>query len=156
MDRITEVKQKMEKAEKEGKDILPLVTWLKDVENLMDRITEVKQKIEAAVKEGEDITRRVETLLKDMEKLELKVKPIQEDMVNNREPSACFFNCSERYRASKEVEEILEEIRRLVQNIPDVVYSTTIPKVEYIPGPTIPTYNSNSQSGVHARTFNSG
>ena len=115
---------------------------VRDMKNLMDRITEVKQKKEAAEKEGKDILPRVVTWLEDVEKLELKVNPIQEEMVNNKKPSACFLNCSKRYRASKEVEEILEEIKRLVQvveNIPDVVYSTTIPKaVEHIPGPTIP------------------
>uniref|UniRef100_A0A2N9G432 Uncharacterized protein n=1 Tax=Fagus sylvatica TaxID=28930 RepID=A0A2N9G432_FAGSY len=116
LDRRVYVKNETEAAKKEGNEIrAQVVTWLEDVENLMDRITEVKQKIEAAVKEGKDILRQVETLLKDMEKLELKVNPIQEEMVNNKKPSACFLNCNKRYRASKEVEEILEEIKRLLQ-----------------------------------------
>jgi disease resistance protein RPS2 len=108
---------------------------VRDMKNLMDRITEVKQKMEAAEKEGKDILPRVVTWLEDVEKLELKVNPIQEE-----KPSACFLNCSKRYSASREVEEILEEIKRLVvENIPDVVYSTTKPKaVEHLPGPSIP------------------
>uniref|UniRef100_A0A2N9J404 Uncharacterized protein n=1 Tax=Fagus sylvatica TaxID=28930 RepID=A0A2N9J404_FAGSY len=85
---------------------------VRDMKNLMDRITEVKQKKEAAEKEGKDIRPQVVTLLEDVEKLELK---------------------------SKEVEDILEEIKRLKDNILDVVYLTTIPKAEeHLPAPLIP------------------
>jgi disease resistance protein RPS2 len=78
-------------------------------------------------------------LLEDVEKLELKVNPIQKEMVDNKKPSACFLNCYKRYRESKEVEDILEEIKRLKDNILDVVYLTTIPKAEeHLPAPLIP------------------
>ncbi|KAK7856999.1 disease resistance protein [Quercus suber] len=62
-------------------------------------------------------------------------------MVNDKKPSRCFFNCKKRYIDSKEVEEILEEIKRLLEDgtFPEgVVYPARIPRaVEYIPGPSI-------------------
>ncbi len=100
-----------------------LVTQMK---SLVDRREEVKDENEAAKKEGKEIRAQVVTWLEDVEKLELKVNPIQEEMVNKKKPSACFLNCNKRYRESRKVEEILEEIKRLVENIPDVVYSTTM------------------------------
>uniref|UniRef100_A0A2N9FBV4 AAA+ ATPase domain-containing protein n=1 Tax=Fagus sylvatica TaxID=28930 RepID=A0A2N9FBV4_FAGSY len=102
---------------------------VREMERLVDLREQVKLKKEAAEKEGNEIRSRVIKWLHDVEKLELRVNPIQEQMHNNKKPSACFLNCSKRYRESREVEEILEEIKRLVQvveNIPDVVYSTTI------------------------------
>ena len=102
---------------------------VREMERLVDLREQVKLKKEAAEKEGNEIRSRVIKWLHDVEKLELRVDPIQEQMHNNKKPSACFLNCSKRYRESREVEEILEEIKRLVQvveNIPDVVYSTTI------------------------------
>uniref|UniRef100_A0A2N9I826 Uncharacterized protein n=1 Tax=Fagus sylvatica TaxID=28930 RepID=A0A2N9I826_FAGSY len=98
---------------------------VRDMKNLMDRITEVKQK-EAAEKEGKDILAQVVTCLEDVEKLKLKVNLIQEEMVKKKKHFASFLNCNKRYRESRKVEEILEEIKRLVENIPDVVYSTTM------------------------------
>uniref|UniRef100_A0A2N9G4H7 Uncharacterized protein n=1 Tax=Fagus sylvatica TaxID=28930 RepID=A0A2N9G4H7_FAGSY len=92
-------------------------------------------------KEGEEILGEVVTWLEDVEKLELKVNPIQEEMVNNKKPSACFLNCNKRYRASKEVEEILEEIKRLLQAgifANGMVNPSRGPRaVEHIPGPSI-------------------
>ncbi|GMY39437.1 disease resistance protein At4g27190-like, partial [Fagus crenata] len=88
---------------------------VKDMKSLVDRRVYVKNEKEAAEKEGKEIQGEVVTWLEDVEKLELKVNPIQEEMVNNKKPSACFINCNKRYRASKEVEEILEEIKRLLQ-----------------------------------------
>ena len=62
-------------------------------------------------------------------------------MVNDKKPSRCFFNCKKRYIASKEVEEILEDIKRLLEDgtFPEgVVYPARIPRaVEHIPGPSI-------------------
>ena len=52
----------------------------------------------------------------DVQKLQLRVNPIQEEMVNDKKPSRCFFNCKKRYIASKDVEEILEEIKRLLED----------------------------------------
>ncbi|GMY31492.1 disease resistance protein At4g27190-like, partial [Fagus crenata] len=95
-----------------------LDVMVREMKNLMDRIMEVKHKKEAAEKEGMDVLAQVITCLVDVEKLERRVNLIQEE-----KPSACFLNCSKRYSASREVEEILEEIKRLVQvvgNIPDV------------------------------------
>ncbi|GMY31500.1 disease resistance protein At4g27190-like, partial [Fagus crenata] len=89
-----------------------LVTQMK---SLVDRRVGVKNEKEEAEKEGQEIRAEVVTWLEVVEKLELKVNPIQEEMVNNKKPSACFLNCNKRYKASKEVEEILEEIKRLLQ-----------------------------------------
>ncbi|GMY10182.1 putative disease resistance protein, partial [Fagus crenata] len=89
-----------------------LVTQMK---SLVDRREEVKDEKEAAKKEGKEIRAQVVTWLVDVENLELKVNPIQEEMVNKKKPSACFLNYNKRYRKSRKVEEILEEIKRLLQ-----------------------------------------
>jgi disease resistance protein RPS2 len=115
-----------------------LVTQMK---SLVDRREEVKDENEAAKKEGKEIRAQVVTWLEDVEKLELKVNPIQEEMVNKKKPSACFLNCNKRYRESRKVEEILEEIKRLLQAgifANGMVNPSRGPRaVEHIPGPSI-------------------
>ncbi|GMY10183.1 disease resistance protein At4g27190-like [Fagus crenata] len=109
---------------------------VKNMDELVDRREEVKDETEAAVKEGKDILAQVVTWLEDVEKLELKVNPIQEEMVNNKKPSACFLNCSKRYKASREVEEILEEIKRLLDagSFPNGVADPSPRAVLHFPG----------------------
>ncbi|KAM3744342.1 hypothetical protein ACB098_06G045900 [Castanea mollissima] len=98
----------------------------KEMKSLMDRIKEVKHEKEANEKEGNEIRAQVVTWLEDVEKLQLRVNPIQ-----GKKPSACFLNCSKRYRESNEVEGILEEIKRLLE-------AGKVPRaVEHIPGPSI-------------------
>ncbi|KAF3947792.1 hypothetical protein CMV_026126 [Castanea mollissima] len=108
----------------------------KEMKSLMDRIKEVKHEKEANEKEGNEIRAQVVTWLEDVEKLQLRVNPIQ-----GKKPSACFLNCSKRYRESNEVEGILEEIKRLLEvgNFESgMAYPTRIPRtVEHIPGPSI-------------------
>uniref|UniRef100_A0A2N9HQT7 AAA+ ATPase domain-containing protein n=1 Tax=Fagus sylvatica TaxID=28930 RepID=A0A2N9HQT7_FAGSY len=115
-----------------------LVTQMK---SLVDRREEVKDENEAAKKEGKEIRAQVVTWLVDVENLELKVNPIQEEMVNKKKPSACFLNCNKRYRESRKVEEILEEIKRLLQAgifANGMVNPSRGPRaVEHIPGPSI-------------------
>ncbi|GMY31432.1 disease resistance protein At4g27190-like [Fagus crenata] len=116
---------------------------VKDMKSLVDRRVYVKNEKEAAEKEGKEILGEVVTWLEDVEKLELKVNPIQEEMVNKKKPSACFLNCNKRYRESRKVEEILEEIKRLLEEAGTfkdfgVAYTTRGPRaVEHIPGPSI-------------------
>uniref|UniRef100_A0A2N9J3X1 Uncharacterized protein n=1 Tax=Fagus sylvatica TaxID=28930 RepID=A0A2N9J3X1_FAGSY len=74
---------------------------VKDMKSLVDRRVYVKNEKEAAEKEGKEILGEVVTWLEDVEKLELKVNPIQEEMVNKKKPSACFLNCNKRYRESR-------------------------------------------------------
>ena len=118
-----------------------LVALEKEMKCLMDRRKEVKHETEIAEKVGNEIRAQVVTWLEDVEKLQLRVNPIQEEMVNNENTSACFLNCSKRYKASKEVEEILQEIKRLLDVgsfNSGVVYPTGVPRaVEHIPGPSI-------------------
>ncbi|KAF3970979.1 hypothetical protein CMV_005385 [Castanea mollissima] len=113
-----------------------------EMKSLTDRIKEVKRETEAADKEGKEIRAQVETWLKDVETLQPRVNAIQEQMVNNKRPSRCFLNCRKRYRASREVEETLKEIKRLLLVAASfdsgVVYLTPVPRaVECIPGPSI-------------------
>ncbi|KAL4613914.1 hypothetical protein ACB092_07G016700 [Castanea dentata] len=113
-----------------------------EMKSLTDRIEEVKRETEAAEKEGKEIRPQVVTWLKDVETLQPRVNAIQEQMVNNKRPSRCFLNCRKRYRASREVEETLKEIRRLLPVAASfdsgVVCLTRVPRaVECIPGPSI-------------------
>ncbi|KAM3693841.1 hypothetical protein ACJW31_07G014800 [Castanea mollissima] len=113
-----------------------------EMKSLTDRIEEVKRETEAAEKEGKEIRAQVVTWLEDVAKLQPRVNAIQEQMVNNKRPSRCFLNCRKRYRASREVEETLKEIKRLLLVAASfdsgVVYLTPVPRaVECIPGPSI-------------------
>ena len=114
----------------------------KEMKRLMDRRKEVNPETEVAKKEANEIRDQVVTWLEEVEKLRLRVDAIQGQMVNNKEPSQCFLNCRKRYIASSEVEEILEEIKRLLLVAEKfnygVVCPTRVPRVvEHIPGPSI-------------------
>ncbi|KAF3968899.1 hypothetical protein CMV_007261 [Castanea mollissima] len=114
----------------------------KEMESLTVHIEVVKRETEAAEKEGKEIKAQVVIWLKDVETLQPRVKAIQGQMVNNKRPSRCFLNCRKRYRASREVEETLKEIRRLLPVAASfdsgVVSLTRVPRaVECIPGPSI-------------------
>ncbi|XP_075655382.1 disease resistance protein At4g27190-like isoform X2 [Castanea sativa] len=126
-----------------------LVALEKEMKCLMDRRKEVKHETEIAEKVGNEIRAQVVTWLEDAEKLQLRVNPIQEEMVYNENTSACFLNCSKRYKASKEVEEILQEIKRLLDVgsfSSGVAYSTRVPRaVEHIPGPSIKSQKTASR-----------
>ncbi|XP_075671424.1 disease resistance protein At4g27190-like [Castanea sativa] len=113
-----------------------------EMKSLTDRIKEVKGETEAAEKEGHKIRAQVVTWLKDVETLQPRVNAIQGQMFNNKKPSRCFLNCRKRYRASREVEEILKEVKRLLLVAGSfdsgVVCLTGVPRaVEHIPGPSI-------------------
>ncbi|KAL4613911.1 hypothetical protein ACB092_07G016400 [Castanea dentata] len=114
----------------------------KEMESLTVHIEVVKRETEAAEKEGKEIKAQVVIWLKDVETLQPRVNAIQGQMVNNNRPSRCFLNCRKRYRASREVEETLKEIRRLLPVAASfdsgVVCLTRVPRaVECIPGPSI-------------------
>ena len=78
----------------------------REMKSIMDRKKDVEHETETTKKEGNEIRAEVITWLEDVEKLQRRVNPILEN-----KPSACFLNCSKRYRESSEVEEILEEIK---------------------------------------------
>ncbi|KAM4097612.1 hypothetical protein ACJW30_07G014500 [Castanea mollissima] len=111
----------------------------KEMECLTVHIEVVKRVMEAAEKEGKEIGAQVVIWLKDVETLQPRVNAIQGQMVNNKRPSRCFLNCRKRCRASREVEETLEEIRRLLLVAASFDSSLTrVPEaVVYIPGPSI-------------------
>ena len=108
----------------------------REMKSIMDRKKDVEHETETTKKEGNEIRAQVVTWLEDVEKLQLRVNPIQ-----GKKPSACFLNCSKWYRESNEVEGILEEIKKLLEvgNFESgVAYPTRIPRaVEHIPGPSI-------------------
>ncbi|KAM4087688.1 hypothetical protein ACB094_07G014100 [Castanea mollissima] len=110
-----------------------------EMKSLTDRIEEVKRETEAAEREGKEIRAQVVTWLKDVETLQPRVNAIQGQMGNNKRPSRCFLNCRKRYRASREVEETLKEIERLLLLAPSFDSGLTrVPEaVVYIPGPSI-------------------
>ncbi|KAM3741658.1 hypothetical protein ACB098_07G012800 [Castanea mollissima] len=127
-----------------------------EMKSLTDRIKEVKRETEAADKEGKEIRPQVLTWLEDVATLQPRVNAIQEQMVNNKRPSRCFLNCRKRYRASREVEETLKEIKRLLLVAASfdsgVVYLTPVPRaVECIPGPSIQGQTTASKKLVEIR-----
>ncbi|KAL4613909.1 hypothetical protein ACB092_07G016200 [Castanea dentata] len=111
----------------------------KEMESLKVHIEVVIRVREAAEKEGKEIGAQVVIWLKDVATLLTRVNAIQRQMVNNKRPSRCFLNCRKRYRASREVEETLKEIKRLLLVAPSFDSGLTrVPEaVECIPGPSI-------------------
>ena len=119
-----------------------LATVEEEMRSLTDRIIEVKRETEAVEKEGNELRAQVVTWLRNVETLQPRVNAIQGQMFNNKKPSRCFLNCRKRYRASREVEETLKEINRLLLVAGSfdsgVVCLTRVPRaVECIPGPSI-------------------
>ena len=83
----------------------------REMNSLMYHSKEVIEEKEVAEKEGNEIRSQVLKWLDDVEKLQLRVDQIREEVVDNKKPSRCSLNCSKRNRAvSREVQEILEEI----------------------------------------------
>ncbi|KAM3699123.1 hypothetical protein ACJW31_05G001700 [Castanea mollissima] len=108
----------------------------KEMKSLIDRREEILHETEAAKKEGSQIRVPVITWLEDVEVLQPRVNRIHENQA-----STCFLNFSKRYKGSREVEEILDNIKRLLKagKFPHcLVYPTRVPRVvEHIPGPSI-------------------
>ncbi|KAL4619209.1 hypothetical protein ACB092_06G063400 [Castanea dentata] len=108
----------------------------KEMKSLTDRRKEIIHETEAAKKEGSQIRAPIITWLEDVEQLQPRVNRIHEN-----KPSTCFLNFSKRYKGSREVEEILDNIKRLLEagKFPQgLVYPTRVPRaVEHIPGPSI-------------------
>ena len=78
-----------------------------EIKNLMNRRKEVEDAKEVAEKEGYEIKAQVVKWLEDVEKLQLRVNPIQEDFILNKKPFTSFLNCK--------VEETLNEIKWLLE-----------------------------------------
>uniref|UniRef100_A0A2N9HSD1 Uncharacterized protein n=1 Tax=Fagus sylvatica TaxID=28930 RepID=A0A2N9HSD1_FAGSY len=109
---------------------------VKDMKSLLDRREVVEDEKEAAEREGNVIRAQVVKWLGDVEKLQSSV----EEMVNDKKPSACFLNCRKRYRASKEVEKTLQDIKKLLEDgkFPNGVFDPKmLKKVEHIGGPSV-------------------
>ena len=124
-----------------------------EMKSLMSLRNEVKDETESAEREGKAIRGHVIEWLREVDELELelRVNPIQADIVNNRKLSGCSLNCRKRYRVSREVAEILQEIQRLLKSrsflTGSVVYPTTRPReVEHIPGPSIQGQTTSSKA----------
>ena len=104
------------------------------------------------MKEGKVIRANVIEWLREVDELQLKVKPIEAGMVNSRKLSGCSFNCRKRYRVSREVAEILPEIERLLKTASFnsgvfYFYPSRRPRaVEHIPGPSIQALTTASKS----------
>ncbi|GMY31325.1 putative serine/threonine-protein kinase [Fagus crenata] len=104
------------------------------IKNLMNRRKEVEDAMEVAEKEGYEIKAQVVKWLEDVVKLQLRVNPIQEDFILNKEPFTSFLNCK--------VEETLNEIKWLLEA------GSFDSIVEHIPGPSIRGQLYNGSTGV--------
>ncbi|XP_050248672.1 disease resistance protein At4g27190-like [Quercus robur] len=122
----------------------------KEMRSLIVLRDDVKDQTELAEKEGKVIRANVIEWLREVDELQLKVKPIEAGMVNSRNLSGCSFNCRKRYRVSREVAEILPEIERLLKDSSfnsGVFYPSRRPRaVEHIPGPSIQAQTTASKS----------
>nr|POF06303.1 disease resistance protein [Quercus suber] len=122
----------------------------KEMRSLIVLRDDVKDQTELAEKEGKVIRSNVIEWLREVDELQLKVKPIEAGMVNSRKLSGCSFNCRKRYRVSREVAEILPEIERLLKDSSfnsGVFYPSKRPRaVEHNPGPSIQAQTTASKS----------
>uniref|UniRef100_A0A2N9F858 non-specific serine/threonine protein kinase n=1 Tax=Fagus sylvatica TaxID=28930 RepID=A0A2N9F858_FAGSY len=64
-----------------------------EIKNLMNRRKEVEDDKKVAEKEGYEIKAQVVKWLEDVEKLQLRVNPIQGDFILNKKPFTSFLNC---------------------------------------------------------------
>ena len=122
----------------------------KEMRSLIVLRDDVKDQTELAEKEGKVVRANVIEWLREVDELQLKVKPIEAGMVNSRKLSGCSFNCRKRYRVSREVAEILPEIERLLKDSSfnsGVFYPSRRPRaVEHIPGPSIQAQTTATRS----------
>ncbi|GMY31328.1 putative serine/threonine-protein kinase [Fagus crenata] len=112
-----------------------------EIKNLMNRRKEVEDAKEVAEKEGYEIKAQVVKWLEDVEKLQLRVNPLQEDFILNKKPFTSFLNCK--------VEETLNEIKWLLEA------GSFDSIVEHIPVLSIEgklNYGSNGVGGVGKRS----
>uniref|UniRef100_A0A2N9F2T7 Protein kinase domain-containing protein n=1 Tax=Fagus sylvatica TaxID=28930 RepID=A0A2N9F2T7_FAGSY len=79
-----------------------------EIKNLMNRRKEVEDDKKVAEKEGYEIKAQVVKWLEDVEKLQLRVNPIQGDFILNKKPFTSFLNCK--------VEETLNDIKSLLED----------------------------------------
>ncbi|KAK1584483.1 hypothetical protein Q3G72_033394 [Acer saccharum] len=88
--------------------------------------------------------------LREVEEILLEVNSVPTGITaNNGKLCGCFFNCSERYRLSKETARMLKEVERLLRAgdiAAKMVGRNYLTKaVEYIPGPSIVNQTTGSQ-----------
>ncbi|KAF8409545.1 hypothetical protein HHK36_005623 [Tetracentron sinense] len=115
----------------------------REMKSLIDLKNGVKELVKSEEGNGKVPTTQVKEWLRQAEEIELGVNSIQESITTNTENLCrCCLNCSLRCRLSREVEEKLEEVKRLTSarhNFPPGVVAVNPPAkvVEHIPGPSI-------------------
>lgn len=86
----------------------------KEMKSLLILKSSIKEAIELAERDGTSPTIRVTEWLREAEEIEIGVISIQADVAANGENlHGCHLNCRLRYRQSKEVEKMLEEVKQI-------------------------------------------
>ncbi|KAF8409496.1 hypothetical protein HHK36_005572 [Tetracentron sinense] len=114
----------------------------RDIKGLIDLKNSLKEELVSEGRNGKVATTQVNEWLREVEAIELTVNSIQAGTITNNENlRRCCLHCSLRYRLSREVEEKLKEVERLLSagNFPRGVVAVNPPPkvVEQIPGPSI-------------------
>ncbi|KAF8409544.1 hypothetical protein HHK36_005622 [Tetracentron sinense] len=114
----------------------------REMESLIDLKNSLKDELTSDERNGKVAATQVQEWLRKVEEIELGVNLIQAGIIpNNENLCRCCLNCSLRCRLSREVEEKLKEVKRLLSasHFPGglVAVNSRVKVVEHIPGPSI-------------------
>ncbi|KAF8409542.1 hypothetical protein HHK36_005620 [Tetracentron sinense] len=114
----------------------------RDMKSLIDLENSLKEELVSEERNGKVATTQVNEWLREVEAIELTVNSIQAGTITNNENLCrCCLNCSLCCRLSREVEEKLKEVKRLLSasHFPRgvVAVNSRVKVVEHIPGPSI-------------------
>ncbi|KAK1582537.1 hypothetical protein Q3G72_016028 [Acer saccharum] len=133
------------------KNFISFQSNLTTLEKEMKSLVDLKNKVIEDVDYSSDA--QMTLWLREVEQIKLEVNSVQAGMSmtsNNGKLCGCFFNCSERYRLSKETSRMLKEVERLLKAgdiAAKIVGRNYLTKaVEHIPGPSIVNQTTASQN----------
>ncbi|KAI9184751.1 hypothetical protein LWI28_000761 [Acer negundo] len=131
------------------KNFISFQSNLNALEKEMKNLVDLKNKVIEDVDCSYDA--QMTLWLREVEQILLEVNSVQASMTaSNQKLCGCFFNCSERYRLSKETARMLKEIERLLK-AGDIAFKMVgrnylAKAVEHIPGPSIVNQTTASQN----------
>ncbi|KAI9185450.1 hypothetical protein LWI28_007336 [Acer negundo] len=131
------------------KNFISFQSNLTTLEKEMKILVELKNKVIEDVDYSSDA--QMTLWLREVEQILLEMNSVQASMTaSNQKLCGRFFNCSERYRLSKETARMLKEIERLLK-VGDIAVKMAgriylAKAVEHIPGPSIVNQTTASQN----------
>ncbi|KAK1581084.1 hypothetical protein Q3G72_002954 [Acer saccharum] len=131
------------------KNFISLQSNLSALEKEKKSLVDLKNKVIEDVDYSSDA--QMTLWLREVEQIMLEVNSAQTGMTaSNQKLCGCFFNCSEKYRLSKETARMVKQIERLLKAgdiaVKMVRQNYLAKAVEHIPGPSIENQTTASQN----------